>query len=189
MKKTIEMLSAPCKTILFIVICCCPILAIANKYANAKPARQTVHTVLKNHNDWKMADDTFDKNGFSVSYIPKRENLSNWTESFRLVIIYYESIPGISAKKFRLIEVQNTKKNCKTATSKIIAQTSQYITYTLDVSGCHGEEPQSQIIKAFNGKDAVYAMHYSYLVHKVGKDAIAFNRNAIINSKLVANPR
>jgi hypothetical protein len=161
---------------------------LLQQYGAMKPAQQTVFFKFPNEKPWKKVDQSITNEGMSMTFVHNNENMSNWTESLRTITVPYHKMPGITAKKLVQIEMNHAKKFCQRSSSHIVSETSKSIIYTINVSGCPGEENQSQIGKAFNGIDAVYAVRYSAMTGKVADSEFNMVANVIKKSELIKNP-
>jgi hypothetical protein len=117
-------------------------------------------------------------------YVPGNARLNNWNESIRSLIQPYNNT-GITAKKMIQLDIDGARKTCRQVNSNITAQTSQFVSYTLNAAGCSGEKSQLHVVgKAFNGVDAVYAVRYAAVPGNISNSIVKM----ITSSVLIQNP-
>lgn len=155
----------------------------------SQPAEQMVKLDLPRNNQWKKIDLSFTNKGAPAMLVPKNETEDHWTQSIRTKINAYINTPGITAKQVVQADLNHARENCKEASGAIISETRDSIVYQLNFANCANEKNQTQIGKAFNGKDAVYLVRYAAIDCKVQPTDVANMSRIIKQAQLVHDPR
>lgn len=153
------------------------------------PTEQMIKLDLPHNNQWKKIDLSYQNKGAPVILVPTQQNENNWTESIRTKINAYINTPGITAKQVVQADLNQARANCQEATGKILQETNNAIVYQLNFSNCKNEKNQTQIGKAFNGKDAVYVVRYTALSCRVVPADFGAMSQTIKSAQLVPDPR
>lgn len=154
-----------------------------------QPTRQMIKLPLANKHDWKKIDISYGTIGTPVMLIPTNETRDDWTQSYRTQIRGYRHSPGINAKKMAQQIMADAKQQCTQAAGEVIIDHPSFTEYKLKLSGCHEEQDQIQVGKAFNGSDAVYVVYYSAKTGRASNAEINKNAHAIRYAKLLKNPQ
>jgi hypothetical protein len=151
----------------------------------AHPTKNRIAVTLPNRSQWKRVDLSFGTIGSPMMLVPANEDLSNWTQSIRTKIVDSYHFPEMTAKQFADIQIGWAKEHCAASSGTIVENTPGYSFYRLTMASCHGEKDQTQVGKAFNGKDGVYLVLYSAEQGRVDAATAAKMEKVIRQAKLV----
>lgn len=125
----------------------------------SKPAQQRIILDLPRNQTWKKVSSTTDRTLPVVRLIPADSNLSQWQESIQTNIQSYLTHHGLSAASYAQDDINFYRGLCHVS-SGIVKESKWAVTYQLKLSACKNMPAQIQVVKAFNGSDAVYVVRY-----------------------------
>lgn len=154
-----------------------------------KCAKHIISISTFNDRFWKRIDLSINKQGSPIMLIPCDQTPSCWYESIRTKISAYDCDMEMTAKKFVQTQMEEAKKYCSCVDAKMLAQTPQYVMYSLETRNCSDRKDQIEIGKAFNGSDAVYDVYYTAVNGQVSAKEINKMTYVVKSAELLRNYR
>lgn len=149
-----------------------------------KPSQQLISMTIPHKQAWQRIDVSYQTVGTPIMYVPLTESKNHWTESIRTQIRSYERYPHINATNYFYEEMDLERQYCTYVEGKIILRNANYDLYQLTLANCSNKPDQHHFGKIFNGKDAVYAVYYSWLPMVTHIDEM---KQAIVDARLIDN--
>ena len=162
--------------------------ALLHEHSTSKPANEMVKLDLPNKNAWEKVDLSSDQRGAPVALIPLNETIENWTQKISTQSVAILSVTSPSAHRIAMRDIDSAKQNCERVNARVLTDTNKFIVYRLEMGGCFRKVDQVQVVKAFNGSDAVYIVRYSVRGELVNAGQVEKMSRVIANAQLVRNP-
>ena len=162
---------------------------LLEQYHVAKPSQQMIALPLPHPALWKKIDIAGITNGTRFILIPKNDSSVNWNESIRTQISGYANTPRMTALTLARKDIHLAVERCLRVNSYMLAEKPQYVIYQLDSANCKNDRDETQMVKVFNGRDAVYLIRYTAITTRVSSAQINRMSRIIQSATLVANPR
>lgn len=156
--------------------------------SNSQPQQRIQLNLPGGKSAWKVGAGFSTPYSKNVTLIPRDENMSSTGELIDLKIAPYQNGQKIDARTITYGDIEHAKQTCTQVNYNILKLTPAYSIYQLTTQGCRikGYEGSQQIVKLFNGLDAVYSVRYAIINNMMSAQRFAMMENIVENSKLVS---
>ena len=147
-------------------------------------AKEKIAFDLPQPSYWQKLDLSSNHRGTPVAYIPRHENLGNWSERINTYIGSYALQPNLTLAQTIQMIAKRASNHCEHADTETFDETKSSMMYRINMTNCEQHENQVEIGKAMKGTDAIYILRYTAVMSRVSSKRVDEMHAVIQNAKL-----